>query len=332
MTKIKRISCRLTVFVAFALSGSMAFGQTTHKVKIQSNHATTTPADSVEVAAGESLTIKIVPHAGYNLNELLLGGNNLLSQMVDSTLTIQNITQDTTLQVMCTVVPNNTITPADIVYWVGSGSNEAIVILNTCSPDTALAWGVRFSTDSILVQSLLDTIQATDSRFSYTLVGTWLSGMSFTENGVVLDNAGDYMMFNVDELPTNFGISEMWVKHGSIAEFGGYNCATTDDYWTNVWTTEVTPVSEPAATATPITTTVSMKVYPNPAVDFVRVAADSDFEGEVQIISLEGRVVRKANFTGTTEIYVADLPTGVYSLRVVSKDRVYVYTEKLVLY
>lgn len=298
-----------------------------------SSYGRVTPAGVTSVNSGDSLVLRIAPNAGYHLGELLVGTNDVTSQVIgDSLFVLRNITADANVSVKFAVNKNNNITPADITYWVGSGSNEAIVILNTCTPDTALAWGVRFSADSILVQSLLDTIVAKDSRFSYTLAGTWLSGMSFTENGVVLDNSGDYLMFNVDELPTNFGISEMWVKSGSIAEFGGYSCAIADDYWTNVWTTEITPVTAPAVTATPIATSVSMKVYPNPAVEFVRVESERDFEGEVQIISLEGRVLRKTNFTGTTEIYVADLPAGVYSLRVVSRDGVYVYTEKMVLY
>lgn len=298
-----------------------------------SSYGRVTPGGITNVNSGDSLVIKIKPDQGYHLGEILIGTENVTSQVVgDSVFVLRNITESKNVSVKFAVNKNNTITPADITYWVGSGSNEAIVILNSCSPNIALAWGVKFRTDSVLVKSLLDTIKAKDSRFTYELSDNIVSDISFTENGVVMGNSDLTIMYNVDEQTTIQEVTDMWVKPNSIVEFGGYSCAITDDYHTNVWTIVVTPVAAPAVTAAPIATSVSIKVYPNPAVDFVRVESERDFVGEAQIISLEGRVLRKAKLIGTTEIYVADLPTGVYSLRVVGKDGNCVYTEKMVLY
>ena len=61
-----------------------------------------------------------------------------------------------------------TISPSDITYWVGTGNTEVIFVGNWCSPDVALAWGVRFNGDSTTVESVMDTIVAYDNRFGYS--------------------------------------------------------------------------------------------------------------------------------------------------------------------
>ncbi|MBR6161589.1 MAG: hypothetical protein IKQ75_06960 [Bacteroidales bacterium] len=43
------------------------------------------------------------------------------------------------------------ISANDITYWVGTGNTEVIFVGNWCSPDVALAWGVRFNGDSTTV-------------------------------------------------------------------------------------------------------------------------------------------------------------------------------------
>ena len=60
------------------------------------------------------------------------------------------------------------IDPDEILYWVGTGNTEVIFVGDWCSPDVALAWGVRFNGSSATVESVMDTIAAYDSRFSYS--------------------------------------------------------------------------------------------------------------------------------------------------------------------
>ena len=60
-----------------------------------------------------------------------------------------------------------TIDPADIRYWIGEGENEVVFIVNWAEPDTALAWGYRFSEPSVTVERMMDDIAAADYRFSY---------------------------------------------------------------------------------------------------------------------------------------------------------------------
>ena len=64
-----------------------------------------------------------------------------------------------------------TIDAADILYWVGSGSNEIIMAINWAAPDTCLAWGVRFDGAYITNAQALDSMAVADPRFSYSGVG-----------------------------------------------------------------------------------------------------------------------------------------------------------------
>ena len=51
-----------------------------------------------------------------------------------------------------TLLADATIDAENIIYWVGNGNNEAIFAVNWNNPDTALAWGFRFSQDSVNVK------------------------------------------------------------------------------------------------------------------------------------------------------------------------------------
>lgn len=82
-----------------------------------------------------------------------------------------------------TTVENATIDTADILYWVGTGSNKLTFVVNWA--DTALAWGYRFDADSVLLSTVMDHIAEVDPRFRYT--GTsMVSDINFITNGDTL--------------------------------------------------------------------------------------------------------------------------------------------------
>ena len=69
-----------------------------------------------------------------------------------------------------------TIDFADILYWVGSGANEAVMAVNWA--DTALAWGYRYDGNKT-VADMMDDIAAADPRFSYTTSYGYLDDIIF---------------------------------------------------------------------------------------------------------------------------------------------------------
>jgi hypothetical protein len=80
-------------------------------------------------------------------------------------------------------VVESTIEASEIIYWVGTGSNQAVVAVNWSNG--AYAWGVRFNGESISVQDALDSMATYDPRFDYA-ADTYLNNITFDEGNLHL--------------------------------------------------------------------------------------------------------------------------------------------------
>ncbi len=115
--------------------------------------------------------------------------------------------------------PNNTdpvdatIDTSDIVFWVGSGSNSAVLIVNWGDPDTAFAWGYRFN-GTVTAQTMVDSIAAADPRF-WTVGSPSLSG----DIHYVLSN-GDTLGL-VDGSSTSLGYNFWWTNINGVSAGSG---------------------------------------------------------------------------------------------------------------
>lgn len=138
-----------------------------------------------------------------------------------------------------------TIDPENVRYWIGEGENQAVLIVNWAEPDTALAWGYRFSEETITVQDMMDKIAEADYRFSYTL-GPWgIGDILFNDGGLNVGiTAGGYWMFNVDGEMAQVGFDQQTVVDGNYVKWGDTNCGTMVDpeTWSYVWETPIVPV------------------------------------------------------------------------------------------
>ncbi len=131
-----------------------------------------------------------------------------------------------------------TIAFSDIVYWVGTGSNEAVLAVNWA--DTALAWGYRWN-GTATVADMMDGIAAADPRFSYTGTGM-LNDILFkwgsTNNGIMDMGLGQTL---------SDGDFEKWADPaaGVIVDSTYDN---TYNYWwyTYVYPMTIHPVSVPS--------------------------------------------------------------------------------------
>ena len=156
------------------------------------------------------------------------------------------------------------ISASDIAFWVGTGNTEVIFVGNWCSPDVALAWGVRFNGDSTTVEAVMDTIAAYDSRFGYSGSYSIINDVTYqdaTYNLSMLQPTTGYVMYNVNGALANFGFFDMYVHQGDLIKVGNTDCATStgdpNDWttWGYAWETVITPVS-PLASPTPIEATI----------------------------------------------------------------------------
>lgn len=216
------------------------------------------------------------------------------------------------------------IDPADIVYWIGEGENEAIFAVNFADPsDVCFAWGYRFAGESVTIKEMMQAIADVDLRFAFTdepssWGGYMLTDLSFNYNEVNYDLNGYNAMYNVNGYQSWYTFDEQTVFNGDFVKWGDYTIGTEIAPWTYVWTTPVQAVSIYDGLAE--VETSALKVYPNPATDYIMIDAQSSVY--VEIFDMTGRMV----LTSTeSKIDVKSLETGVYFIRVNG------YTTKLVV-
>ena len=146
-----------------------------------------------------------------------------------------------------------TISADQIQYWIGEGENEAILIVQWCDPEIAFAWGYRFDGE-VNVQTMLDDIAAEDSRFSYDGDASTVNQIYYNDDDYSLSLTGWGWMYNMNGWMAGLGYTSQMVTNGDVVKWGDAGCATEvgdmSDWqnFTYIWTTDVTPVSNPNGT------------------------------------------------------------------------------------
>ena len=137
-----------------------------------------------------------------------------------------------------------TIDPANIRYWIGEGENEVVFIVNWNEPDTALAWGYRFSEESVTVEHMMDEIAAADYRFSYDGASNWMSDIYFNDGVLDLSLYGMWWMYIVSGEMAGLGYAEQTIHNGDYVKWGDESCGILVDpeMYGYVWTKEVAAV------------------------------------------------------------------------------------------
>ncbi len=209
-----------------------------------------------------------------------------------------------------------TIAASDILYWVGNGNNKVIFAVNWA--DTALAWGYKFSTDSVTVETMMNDIQSADPRFSW-VPNTWgLDDINYVVAegdtlGAVM--AGWWMSTLNGNSNASAGIATK-LGNNDFFKWGDYTVGVTVDTVTYamVFPMTIYPVSQPLGIAG--VESISMSVYPNPASSFVTI---SGFEGnnEAVLYDMRGSKVASYRVNGVeARLDLSAVVSGVYMLRV----------------
>ena len=99
------------------------------------------------------------------------------------------------------------------------------------------------------------------------------------------------------------------------------------DYAVAVWDKEALGMEELYAPKRTI------HLYPNPTEGRVRMSWDGAFDGEVRIIGLDGKELKRMGFSQAESINISTegLPQGCYTVMCLDKDGVVVSTEKLIV-
>ena len=202
-----------------------------------------------------------------------------------------------------------TIDPSEILYWIGEGENEVVFCVNWNEPNIALAWGYRFSEESVTVETVMDAIAEADGRFSYIGSDGWLSDIIFDDYVNHYALVGPYWMYNVNGYGAWFGYNEQTVVNGDFIKWGDVSCATEIAQWTYVWEQPVEPVT--IYDAVDEVEAATLSVYPNPATEVLYVNAEN--LKSVDIFDMIGNNI----FTTTVSVInLSDVEAGVYFVTV----------------
>ena len=111
-----------------------------------------------------------------------------------------------------------TINQSDIQYWVGAGSNSTVVAIGWDDDDasytpTVVVWGIHWN-GTITLLNALDSIAAYDSRFSYTISGSFLNGLSYNDPnaGVSLTPSAGWNCNNYNGVYGSTSLSTTWLR------------------------------------------------------------------------------------------------------------------------
>ena len=230
------------------------------------------------------------------------------------------------------------IAASDILYWVGEGSNKVVFAINWA--DTALAWGYKFSTDSVYVSEIIDALVAADPRLSIEGSSSFISDFRYADENItdtltITPHAADdysiYFNMQVNHVSSMIGAAGHAVVNGDFVKFADTYVAVKADstwiedwggYWdyTYVWPMTINPVSVPGGNeGITLAESMSVSVYPNPAVSSVNVSFIAlEDAAEVELYDMTGRRVAAypvAAGSNNVQIAVDGLANGVYLLR-----------------
>ena len=224
--------------------------------------------------------------------------------------------------------PNDaTIDASQITYWVGTGSNSAVMAVNWNNPDTCLAWGVRFNGE-ILSTDALDTIQLYDPRFSWdTMNGGFVGDIFFitsTNDTLKLSSSAsgyNFWWLNINGRSAN----DLTLHNGDFAKYGDAEAAIPYNYVDYgggavypseyAWTKTVTPVPAPAHQGINTASQNTFRVWPNPASSQIHVALHESTT--IELYDLTGRCIlsQPCNGQSTTTLNVSALRPGLYIVK-----------------
>ncbi len=209
------------------------------------------------------------------------------------------------------------IEASEILYWVGEGSHEVIFAVNWNNPDTCLAWGYRFSEETLMVEDVMNAIAEKDARFAYTGADGWLSDITFDAGNLHLGLSGMYWMYNINGVGAGLGYTQQPVVNGDFIKWGDESCGTEIAPWTLVWETPVTPVTNPTSVAEAM---LIRSLYPNPASSYTMLSVEnSDDAMTVTVSDLQGRILNSFSVNQHAEsirIETASLNAGIYFVTV----------------
>ena len=139
---------------------------------------------------------------------------------------------------------------SDIQFWVGSGSNSAVIVFKWCLDEDSglgIAYGYRWNGTATLYDLLTD-IAAADPRFSVTFTSTetLISQYSYTDNtyNLSLETPGNCVYF--------YGTTYFWSVQDDIVSGSTIEMEEWGDCYPFPATTPIIPATDPSVPSDPV--------------------------------------------------------------------------------
>ncbi len=201
----------------------------------------------------------------------------------------------------------------DIDFWIGSGSKQAMLIIdwNDGSNNEALAWGYRF--DGLkTAENMINEIATIDPLLSFNLGAGFINDIIYeTHTGIggLPYYWSSWSSTNMADWAMNFGISE------ELSDGEWFACSYTDFMPA---TLPGLPIGSNDNADTEAFINQNFNVYPNPFTNILRIESDGSTDNEILIYNASGKLVYHKNIKGNEKISLTELPKGIYMLKIIN--------------
>jgi hypothetical protein len=207
-------------------------------------------------------------------------------------------------------------TADDVDYWVGSGSNSAVLVIDFHDANgiTSYAWGFHFDgmTDG---ETMLNAIAAADPALDVVIGGGFLSDITYNDHAGIGGSPNYWGTWS----GTNLGNWSMNIGVGTVVMDGDlFGCSYTD------WAPPLRPGYPVAATTTAGIADVrmeDMQVYPQPATGVMHIGGITGVQRAEVFNMTGGRVLDQVLNGPVSTVDVQGWPAGAYVLRVGGTSR-----------
>ncbi len=203
-------------------------------------------------------------------------------------------------------------TASDVTFWIGSGANEAVLIVDfqDGSGTSSYAWGFRFD-GTTTGEAMLNAVADADPNFALVVGGGFLNDITYNSHAGLGGNPDYWSTWS----GTNLGNWYMNMGIGtSVADGDLFGCSYTD------FTPALRPYYPvPAQGSTAIARSVAEEflVYPQPATDQLSIRDARSSNSPVHITDLAGQLVYTGRTNGLlTTLDVSAFASGLYVLQV----------------
>lgn len=200
----------------------------------------------------------------------------------------------------------NTFTTDDVKTWVGTGSDSAIMVVDFLNGKTpsSFAWGILY-TGSTTGADMLNEIANADTNFI-------VNATSFLNDLIYKTDSG------MGGLPNYWGTWSA-TNYGNWAMNAGLGTKVVNGDFFGASYTDFAPALRPGAPHAVDNTVglaerkvLAFSIYPNPASDYIQIAAEVDKPLEIKIYQGNGNLVMSQQAEANERISLAHLPAGIY--------------------